>query len=83
MASLYASRFGASTMAISHPVGAFRPMRTRIALLVQPEFMRSIVGATQAGFGVELAVRLLPRTFTHETISSSIKPLLLLIDANY
>jgi len=32
----------------------------------------SAYGATQAGCGVELAVRLLQRTYTHETISSSI-----------
>ena len=37
----------------------------------------------QAGCGVELAVRLLQRTSTHETISSSIEPPLLLSGANY
>ena len=43
----------------------------------------SACGATQAGCGGELAVRLLQRTSTHETISSSIEPLLLLSGANY
>ena len=41
------------------------------------------VGATQAGCGVELAVRLLQRTSTHASISSSIEPLRSLSGANY
>ena len=40
-------------------------------------------GATQAGCGVELAVRLLQRTSTHAPTSSSIEALLLLSGANY
>jgi hypothetical protein len=37
----------------------------------------------QAGCGVELAVRLLQRTSTHASISSSIEPLRSLSGANY
>ena len=45
--------------------------------------LRSAEGTTQAGCGVRLDVRLLQRTSTHETISSSIEPPLLLSGANY
>ena len=43
----------------------------------------SAYGATKAGCGVELAVRLLQRTSTHASISSSTAPLLSLRGANY
>ena len=43
----------------------------------------SAYGATKAGCGVELAVRLLQRTSTHASISSSTAPLLLLSGVNY
>jgi len=41
-------------------------------------------GATQAAFGIMLTVKgCRSATFTHETISSSIEPLLSLIGVNY
>ena len=52
-----------------------------VCLLVQ---LRTAEGATQAGCGVRLVVRgYRSATSTHETISSSIEPLLLLSGANY